>query len=92
MTEGYMWIPLTSWIVAVAIGVIVLYIYFYVLHVENRAGKEFIITMTEKEKEAHDMALASQSVHIYLQAKAAAIQEHRQNVTRRQKELLLMMY
>lgn len=91
MTEGYMWIPLTSWIAAVAIGIIVLYIYFYVLHVENREGKEFIVTMTEKEKEAHDMALASHSVRLYLQAKASVIQEHRQTVTQRQKELLSMM-
>lgn len=89
--DGYMWIPLTSWISAVAIGIIVLYVYFYVLHIENREHKEFVVTMTEKQKKEHDLALGHNSVRIWLTRRAAFLQEHRKLITKRQKELLSIM-
>lgn len=91
VTDGYLWIPLTSWFLAIAIGVIVLYVYFYVLHIENRENRDLIVTMTENEKATHDKQLALQSVRVYIQARLGSIAEHRREVTKKQKELLSFM-
>jgi len=91
ITNEQVWIPLTSWLLAIAIGVLVLYVYFYVLHVENRENRDLIVTMTEKEKKIHDQQLASQSVRVYMKARNSSVTEHRRDVTKKQKDLLLHM-
>lgn len=89
--DGHLWIPLTSWLLAIAIGVIVLYVYFYVLHIENRENRDLIVTMTENEKAAHDKQLALQSVRVWVQARQSSIAKHKREVTKKQKELLSAM-
>lgn len=91
MTSGQVWIPLASWVLAIAIGVVVLYVYFYVLHVENRENRDLIVTMTENEKLTHDKQLALQSVRVYIQARLNSVAEHRRDITKKQKDLLVFM-
>ena len=91
MVTGEVWIPLFSWVLAVAIGVVVLYVYFYVLHTENRENRELIITMTEKEKASHDKQLSIHSVRVYIQARLTSMTEHKREITKKQKQLLLRM-
>lgn len=88
--NGPLWIPFSSWIISVAVGILVLYVYFYILHEDNRR-KEMIVTMTESEAKKHDHVIALQGVRVYIQARENAVQTHRQAISNQQKELIAYM-